>query len=57
MNGPAGRAVLFKLAARQSEAKTRGNYPATRRILEAVRIGSSRVCAQVMRRRRSPLAS
>ncbi|AUX94207.1 fatty acid oxidation complex subunit alpha FadJ [Mixta gaviniae] len=39
MHGPAGRVLLFKLAARQSEAKTHGNYPATRRILEAVRIG------------------
>lgn len=39
LNGPAGRAVLFQLAARQSEAKTHGNYPATRRILEAVRTG------------------
>jgi 3-hydroxyacyl-CoA dehydrogenase/enoyl-CoA hydratase/3-hydroxybutyryl-CoA epimerase len=39
MNGPAGRTLLFNLAARQSEAKTHGNYPAIRRILEAVRIG------------------
>ena len=39
LNGPAGRAVLFRLAARQSDAKTHGNYPATRRILEAVRTG------------------
>ncbi|MFD1804745.1 fatty acid oxidation complex subunit alpha FadJ [Mixta tenebrionis] len=39
MNGPAGRALLFNLAARQSEAKTQGNYPATRRMLETVRIG------------------
>ncbi len=39
LNGPAGRAILFQLAARQSEAKTHGNYPATRRILEAVRTG------------------
>lgn len=39
LNGPAGRAILFQLAARQSEAKTHGNYPATRRILEAVKTG------------------
>ena len=39
LNGPAGRALLFRLAARQSEAKTHGNYPATRRILEVVRTG------------------
>lgn len=39
LNGPVGRAVLFPLAARRSEAKTHGNYPATRRILEVVRIG------------------
>ena len=42
LNGPAGRTLLFPLAARQSEAKTHGNYPATRRILEAVRTGLER---------------
>lgn len=39
LNAPAGRALLFALAARQTEAKTHGNYPATRKILAVVRTG------------------
>lgn len=39
LNAPAGRALLFALAARQTQAKTQGNYPATRKILSVVRTG------------------
>ena len=39
LNAPAGRALLFALAARQTEAKTHGNYPATRKILAVVKTG------------------
>ncbi|MEM6160701.1 fatty acid oxidation complex subunit alpha FadJ [Erwinia sp. P6884] len=39
LNGPAGRALLFKLAERQAQAKTRGNYPAVGKILSVVRTG------------------
>ncbi|WP_075181363.1 fatty acid oxidation complex subunit alpha FadJ [Pantoea sp. 1.19] len=39
LSGPLGRALLFRLASRQSEAKTHGNYPATRNIIAAVRTG------------------
>ncbi|WP_409451088.1 fatty acid oxidation complex subunit alpha FadJ [Erwinia sp.] len=39
LNAPVGRALLFKMATRRAEAKTRGNYPATRKILSVVRTG------------------
>ncbi|MCU5772824.1 fatty acid oxidation complex subunit alpha FadJ [Erwiniaceae bacterium BAC15a-03b] len=39
INGPLGRALLFTLATRQTRAKTKGNYPATERILAVVRNG------------------
>ncbi|WP_426817796.1 fatty acid oxidation complex subunit alpha FadJ [Winslowiella sp. 2C04] len=38
-NGPLGRALIFMLAARQTRAKTHGNYPATEKILTVVRDG------------------
>lgn len=38
-SAPAGRAMLFSLAGKKTEAKTRGNYPATRKILSVVRTG------------------
>lgn len=37
--GPAGRAILFRLAQRQTQAKTHGNYPAADKILSVVRCG------------------
>ncbi|QKJ87992.1 Fatty acid oxidation complex subunit alpha [Paramixta manurensis] len=39
MNGPLGRKLMFLLATKQTRAKTKGNYPATERILNVVRIG------------------
>ena len=39
LNAPAGQALLFALAGKKTEAKTRGNYPATRKILSVVRTG------------------
>jgi len=39
LQGPIARQALFALAARQTAAKTHGNYPAAKRILEVVRIG------------------
>ena len=39
LNGPAGRILLFRLAQRQTQAKTHGNYPATEKILSVVRCG------------------
>lgn len=39
LNAPAGRALLFTLASKKSEAKTKGNYPATRKILAVVKAG------------------
>lgn len=39
LNGPAGRALLFTLAAKRAEVKSRGNYPAIKKILSVVRIG------------------
>lgn len=39
LTGPAGRAILFALAKRQTHAKTHGNYPATDKILSVVRCG------------------
>ncbi|WP_158782533.1 fatty acid oxidation complex subunit alpha FadJ [Pantoea sp. BAV 3049] len=39
LNAPAGRALLFTIAAKQTQAKTRGNYPATQKILSVVKTG------------------
>ncbi|KGT91854.1 multifunctional fatty acid oxidation complex subunit alpha [Erwinia typographi] len=39
LNAPAGRALLFAMASKQTEAKTKGNYPATRKILSVVKTG------------------
>ncbi|WP_288656849.1 fatty acid oxidation complex subunit alpha FadJ [Pantoea sp. UBA6567] len=39
MQSFAGRPLLFALAKRQTDKKTQGNYPATGRILQVVRIG------------------
>ncbi|MTD28754.1 fatty acid oxidation complex subunit alpha FadJ [Erwinia sorbitola] len=39
LTGPAGRAILFALAKRQTQAKTHGNYPAADKILSVVRCG------------------
>ena len=39
LHGPVGRQALFALATRQTAAKTQGNYPAAKRIIEVVRIG------------------
>lgn len=39
LQGPVGRQALFALATRQTAAKTQGNYPAAKRIIEVVRIG------------------
>lgn len=37
--GPLGRALLFRMAAKKTGQKTRGNYPAARRILEVIETG------------------
>lgn len=39
LKGPVGRTLLFTLAAKRAEAKSRGNYPAIKKILSVVRIG------------------
>lgn len=39
LQGPASRQALFTLAARQTAAKTQGNYPAAQRIIDVVRTG------------------
>lgn len=39
LQGPGGRQALFTLAARQTAAKTQGNYPAAQRIIDVVRTG------------------
>ena len=39
LQGPIARQALFALAQRQTLSKTQGNYPATERILQVVRIG------------------
>jgi len=39
LQGRAGRQALFTLAARQTAAKTQGNYPAAQRIIDVVRTG------------------
>ncbi|MBV4411862.1 fatty acid oxidation complex subunit alpha FadJ [Enterobacteriaceae bacterium YMB-R22] len=37
--GPVARALLFSMAAKKARSRTRGNYPAPERIIEAVRTG------------------
>lgn len=39
LNAPVGRALLFAMAEKQTEAKTKGNYPATGKILSVVESG------------------
>ncbi|MEL7694318.1 MULTISPECIES: fatty acid oxidation complex subunit alpha FadJ [Pantoea] len=39
LQGPVARQALFALASRQTAAKTQGNYPAAKRIIDVVRIG------------------
>lgn len=39
LNGPAGRALLFSLVAKRAQAKSRGHYPAIKKILSVVRTG------------------
>ncbi|MCY1698167.1 fatty acid oxidation complex subunit alpha FadJ [Lelliottia sp. SL45] len=37
--GPLGRALLFNVVGKKMEQKTKGNYPATKRILEVIETG------------------
>ncbi len=37
--GPVGRSLLFNMASKKAEQKTKGNYPATRRIIEVIKTG------------------
>jgi len=37
--GPLGRSLLFNMVNKKTEQKTQGNYPATRRVLEVIKIG------------------
>ncbi|HBL4690554.1 fatty acid oxidation complex subunit alpha FadJ [Citrobacter sedlakii] len=37
--GPLGRALLFRMVSKKTEQKTRGNYPATERILQVIETG------------------
>ncbi|WP_289465623.1 enoyl-CoA hydratase-related protein, partial [Klebsiella pneumoniae] len=37
--GPLGRSLLFNIVGKKTEQKTKGNYPATRRILDVIRTG------------------
>ncbi|MGP3592251.1 fatty acid oxidation complex subunit alpha FadJ [Vagococcus sp. WN89Y] len=37
--GPLGRALLFRMVAKQTEQKTQGNYPAAERILSVIETG------------------
>ncbi|MGE9553019.1 fatty acid oxidation complex subunit alpha FadJ [Erwinia amylovora] len=39
LNAPVARALLFTLATKRTQAKTRGNYPATQKILSVVKTG------------------
>ncbi|WP_130830910.1 fatty acid oxidation complex subunit alpha FadJ [[Erwinia] mediterraneensis] len=39
MQAPLARRALFRLAKKQSDSKTQGNYPATDRIIEVIRLG------------------
>ncbi|MFP2506943.1 fatty acid oxidation complex subunit alpha FadJ [Buttiauxella gaviniae] len=37
--GPLGRSVLFSMVSKKTEQKTRGNYPATQRIIDVIKVG------------------
>jgi 3-hydroxyacyl-CoA dehydrogenase/enoyl-CoA hydratase/3-hydroxybutyryl-CoA epimerase len=37
--GPLGRTLLFSMVGKKTEQKTRGNYPATKRILDVIETG------------------
>ncbi|BDH45042.1 fatty acid oxidation complex subunit alpha [Salmonella enterica subsp. enterica serovar Choleraesuis] len=37
--GPLARSLVFRMAERQSEQKTHGNYPATGKIIDTIRVG------------------
>ena len=37
--GPLGRSLLFNIVNKKTEQKTKGNYPAARRVLEVIKIG------------------
>ncbi len=37
--GPVGRSLLFKMASKKADQKTKGNYPATRRIIDVIKTG------------------
>ncbi|GDX04818.1 fatty acid oxidation complex subunit alpha FadJ [Buttiauxella sp. A111] len=37
--GPLGRSLLFSIVSKKTEQKTRGNYPATQRIIEVMKVG------------------
>nr|CAB3504950.1 unnamed protein product [Digitaria exilis] len=39
--GPLGRTLLFSMAGKKTEQKTKGNYPAAKRILEVIEVGLS----------------
>ncbi|WP_263070146.1 fatty acid oxidation complex subunit alpha FadJ [Enterobacter huaxiensis] len=39
--GPLGRTLLFSMAGKKTEQKTKGNYPAAKRILDVIEIGLS----------------
>ncbi|MGK8545266.1 fatty acid oxidation complex subunit alpha FadJ [Enterobacter cloacae] len=39
--GPLGRALLFSMVGKKTEQKTKGNYPAAKRILEVIETGLS----------------
>lgn len=37
--GPLGRSLLFSMVSKKTEQKTRGNYPATQRIIDVIKVG------------------
>ena len=37
--GPLGRSLLFSIVSKKTEQKTRGNYPATQRIIDVMKVG------------------
>lgn len=39
--GPLGRTLVFSMAGKKTEQKTKGNYPAAKRILEVIEVGLS----------------
>ena len=39
--GPLGRTILFNMVGKKTEQKTKGNYPAAKRILEVIETGLS----------------